>query len=342
MSRRGRRRKLGPALPSFIPTAAGQWASVVQDLYRKEPVFRGILDRFDELLRREGGESLIDEALGKSGALDSRSQLEWPNYANFAVQVALTALWESIGIRPVAAMGIGMGEIAAAQTAGALTMENGLRLAAVLTGEQAALPVLPVTAPVLPLISSVTGKRVQAPGELDNAHWRRLGRRGRRVSGWSAGPGRGGRKPGGRHGACGGFGERFWDGIGDRVRHGGRQGVGQGCGQGRRGYWEPDYPVLSCVAGWHSGRQRRIHQGGGGGLRRGGGGYIQGTICRRRASAGGDTPVPLPAPEFLGGTAAQKRVKEGYPGARKCAPEISPTDLQKGGAVKVDLATLAC
>ena len=147
---------------------------MVKELYGTEPVFRAVLDYGDELLRQQRGESLLDVMFGKDADLESPSRPEWANLAGFAAEIALTALWESFGISPRAVLGHGTGELAAAHAAGALTLEDGLKLAAALTGPEAALPIVPVKAPALTLVSGVTGGPVHDSRALDNAHWRRL------------------------------------------------------------------------------------------------------------------------------------------------------------------------
>ena len=47
----------------------------------------------------------------------------------FGLQVAMATMWRAYGVRPAAIVGHSVGEIAAAVTAGALTVEDGARLA---------------------------------------------------------------------------------------------------------------------------------------------------------------------------------------------------------------------
>ena len=133
-----------------------------------------VLDLCEERLQRERGESLLEVLFSESRPSGSLSQPEWANPACFAVEIALTALLASVGIQPRAVLGRGMGEIAAAHTAGVLTLEDGLRLAAALSGPEAALPIVPAAAPTVTLVSSSAGGPVHTPRDLDNGHWRRV------------------------------------------------------------------------------------------------------------------------------------------------------------------------
>ncbi len=163
-----------PSIAFVYSGAEELWPGMAEEWYWTEPCFRAALDRCDELLKQERGESLLDVFLSEAGTSESPARLRWANPARFAVETALTALWESVGIHPRAVLGRGIGEIAAAHTAGMLTLEDGLRLAAALSSADAALPIVPVTPPELTLVSSVTGRQVHDAGELDNSHWRRL------------------------------------------------------------------------------------------------------------------------------------------------------------------------
>ncbi len=160
---------------AFVYSGSGsQWSGMGELLYRMEPVFRAVLDRCDQLYRVERGESLLQLMFGNKASAENLWRPEGESLASYCLEVALTALWESAGVRPRTVLGQGMGEIAAAHAAGVLTLEDGLRLAASMTGPDAALPIVPVAAPALTLVSGVTGSQIQSPGALDNAYWRRL------------------------------------------------------------------------------------------------------------------------------------------------------------------------
>ena len=163
-----------PSIAFVYAGAAERWAGTTEEWYRTEPGFRVVLDLCEEWLQRERGESLLDVLFSESGPSGRLSQPEWANPACFAVEIALTALLASVGIQPRAVLGRGMGEITAAHTAGVLTLEDGLRLAAALSGPEAALPIVPAAAPTVTLVSSSAGGPVRTPKDLDNGHWRRV------------------------------------------------------------------------------------------------------------------------------------------------------------------------
>ena len=106
---------------------AGPWLRATGELYESEPVFRAVLDRCEAVIREERRASLLDAMFGGEGsALESP---DWSGPALYAVQCGLTALWSSVGIRPKATTARDAGELAAAQAAGTLGLEDGLRLA---------------------------------------------------------------------------------------------------------------------------------------------------------------------------------------------------------------------
>ena len=106
---------------------ASQWVGMGRALYDREPVFRAVLDRCDGVLQQERGASLLDVMFGSEEELDDPA---WTQPCIYAIECALTALWSSIGVRPDVVVGHSLGEIAAAQAAGAFSLEDGLRFAA--------------------------------------------------------------------------------------------------------------------------------------------------------------------------------------------------------------------
>ncbi|MGW4379968.1 type I polyketide synthase [Kitasatospora sp. NPDC004531] len=90
-----------------------------------------VLDACEAQYRREYGTPLLD-AFRTGRAADGHET--WPTAlaqpALFALQTALTRMWQQAGIRPATVAGHSAGEYAALAAAGALTVEDGLRLTA--------------------------------------------------------------------------------------------------------------------------------------------------------------------------------------------------------------------
>ena len=156
---------------AFAFTGEGsEWVGMGQALYESEPVVRAVLDRCDAVLREERGASLLDAMFGRAeGALGDPA---WTQPVLYALECALTALWASVGIRPSAVVGQGLGELAAAQAAGVFGLEEGLRLA-VARGAEETMEGIAVAPPSLTLVSSVTGRVMEEGDALDEAYWQR-------------------------------------------------------------------------------------------------------------------------------------------------------------------------
>ncbi|MGH3899438.1 MAG: amino acid adenylation domain-containing protein [Pseudonocardiaceae bacterium] len=115
----------------FLFTGQGaQYATMARTLYATEPHFRRILDRCDEILRPLLVVSLhsVLDPTPEDAELIHETRHTQP--ALFAVEYALAELWRSWGIEPAAVMGHSVGELTAACVAGVMSLEDGLRLAA--------------------------------------------------------------------------------------------------------------------------------------------------------------------------------------------------------------------
>ncbi len=119
---------------------ASQWTGMGEALHASEPVVRAVLDRCDAVLAADRGASLLDVMFGREEAIGELDDPQWKQPAIYALECALTALWESIGVRPDVVLGHSLGEIAAARAAGVFGLEEGLRFAAARGALLGALP----------------------------------------------------------------------------------------------------------------------------------------------------------------------------------------------------------
>ncbi|HKN49477.1 MAG TPA: type I polyketide synthase, partial [Actinomycetota bacterium] len=116
--------------PVFLFTGQGsQYGAMASGLYEAHPVFRKALDRCNTLLSRDLQPGLLDVLY------DPRRQhlVDTTAYTQpvlVALQYALAELWRSWGVVPAAVMGHSIGEYAAACVAGAMGLEDTLRLVA--------------------------------------------------------------------------------------------------------------------------------------------------------------------------------------------------------------------
>uniref|UniRef100_UPI0015F033FC type I polyketide synthase n=1 Tax=Streptomyces phytophilus TaxID=722715 RepID=UPI0015F033FC len=111
--------------PVFVfPGQGSQWRGMALELYGQSGVFAGALDECAEALVPYTGRSLLSDLEGDLGRGDVVQPALW------AVMVSLARLWESFGVVPAAVVGHSQGEIAAAVVAGALSLEDGARVAA--------------------------------------------------------------------------------------------------------------------------------------------------------------------------------------------------------------------
>jgi len=116
---------------AFMYSGQGsQSAGMASELYRVFSAFRNALDRCHALAGPYLERGLLEVifAPDSDNALVNRTDYTQP--ALFAVEYALTELVKSWGITPHAAIGHSLGEIAAACTAGVMTLEDAMRLVA--------------------------------------------------------------------------------------------------------------------------------------------------------------------------------------------------------------------
>ena len=101
-----------------------QWAAMGAELLAGEPVFAATTAQIEPLIAAESGFS-VTEAISASETVTGIDRVQ-PTI--FAMQVALAATMTSYGVVPGAVIGHSMGEAAAAVVAGALSLEDGVRV----------------------------------------------------------------------------------------------------------------------------------------------------------------------------------------------------------------------
>lgn len=116
------------ALVAFVFSGQGsQWAGMGRSLMATQPVFRKEIERLDKLFFPLANWSIIDEIQAEEDT--SRiGETEFAQPLIFSIQIGLTALWASWGIKPYMVTGHSVGEVAAAVVSGAITIEDGVKI----------------------------------------------------------------------------------------------------------------------------------------------------------------------------------------------------------------------
>ncbi|NYV78820.1 acyltransferase domain-containing protein, partial [Streptomyces sp. UH6] len=101
-----------------------QWAGMCRGLLDRDPEFTRVIDTLEPLVAEESGFSLR-ETLRADEVVTGFDRVQ---PVIFAVQLGLAAMWRSHGVEPAAVIGYSMGEIGAAVAAGALSVQDGVRV----------------------------------------------------------------------------------------------------------------------------------------------------------------------------------------------------------------------
>ncbi|MEW2128323.1 amino acid adenylation domain-containing protein [Streptomyces sp. NPDC007259] len=178
-----------PSVAFVFSGQDGLAPGAVSELLDAEPAFREALDECAELLR-----PWLDAPLHRY--LDQRDplsgELSDPRVGQpvlFAIEYALTRMWTSYGLRPAAVLGHGPGACVAACVAGAISLRDGIELAAaqgravaqdgigrpVTTAAAdafgAALDGIAYTTPTVPLVSAVDGALLASGDVPATEYW---------------------------------------------------------------------------------------------------------------------------------------------------------------------------
>ncbi|NJR69835.1 MAG: SDR family NAD(P)-dependent oxidoreductase [Synechococcales cyanobacterium CRU_2_2] len=125
-----------PRKIAFLFTGQGsQLVGMGQSLYDSQPLFRQVIDRCAAILAPE-----LDLPLTQLLHSEQIHETRYAQPALFALEYALVQLWQSWGIEPEGVLGHSLGEYVAACVAGAMSLEDALRLVTIRGRLMQALP----------------------------------------------------------------------------------------------------------------------------------------------------------------------------------------------------------
>ncbi|MFJ7260766.1 beta-ketoacyl synthase N-terminal-like domain-containing protein [Streptomyces globosus] len=120
----------GPGRTVFVfPGQGAQWEAMGAALLRESPVFAEAVRACDAAFAPHLDWSVAAVLRGEAGTPPA-DRVDVAQTALFTMMVSLAALWRSLGVEPDAVVGHSQGEIAAAYTAGALTLPDAARIVA--------------------------------------------------------------------------------------------------------------------------------------------------------------------------------------------------------------------
>lgn len=122
----GRRGNVGDGVVMMFAGQGSQRPGMGRLLHATEPVFRARFDECDSVFSDLMGTSLSTLVFDGDDATLNDTTYTQP--ALFSIEVALTALWQSWGVEPVAVLGHSIGEIAAAHVAGVMSLTDATTL----------------------------------------------------------------------------------------------------------------------------------------------------------------------------------------------------------------------
>ncbi|RJE70884.1 type I polyketide synthase [Reichenbachiella sp. MSK19-1] len=113
---------------AFVFTGQGpQWYAMGQELIANEPLFKSVIQKIETYFLEIAGWSLLEE-MNKDEENSRVNDTRIAQPAIMAIQIALVELWKKHGVIPEAVVGHSIGEVAAAYTAGSLTLEQAVQV----------------------------------------------------------------------------------------------------------------------------------------------------------------------------------------------------------------------
>ncbi|WP_024804255.1 type I polyketide synthase [Nocardia sp. BMG51109] len=107
-----------------FPGQGSEWAGMAEDLLERSPIFAAKFAECARALRPYADWSLTEAARDA----ESLRRIDIVQPLLFSVMVSLAALWRSAGVAPAAVVGTSQGEVAAAHVAGALSLDDAMRI----------------------------------------------------------------------------------------------------------------------------------------------------------------------------------------------------------------------
>lgn len=122
----GRTLRPKPRIAFVFPGQGSQWVGMARGLLASSRVFENEMRSCDEVVRESAGWSVLELiASDENSWLDLVERVQ---LSLLSVMVSLARLWGAVGVHPDVVVGHSQGEIAAAVVAGAITLEEGVRV----------------------------------------------------------------------------------------------------------------------------------------------------------------------------------------------------------------------